>query len=257
MAEVQPARGGSSALAVLGVLAATGLLLVLGTWAASVGPDDVADDRGSAGASLTRNTDPNTATGPRTVPDPQPRRSREPESSTWVQPLATAVVAALALLVAVAVGRRLLAVVRRLAGRRRRPRRGTPEEVDFATLDPQPPAVAQAILDDATDQREALAGGTPRNAIVACWHRFETQAAGIGMARAGHETSSEFTLRLLDLAAADHHAVTRLAALYREARFSDHELGEDARDEARTALDALHADLAASWAARLIPRAPA
>ncbi|SFI81095.1 DUF4129 domain-containing protein [Nocardioides psychrotolerans] len=255
MADARQPRSGSSALAVLGVLAVTGLLLVLGTWAASIGPDDVADDQGSADVSLSRNTDANTATGPRAVPDPQPRRSQERESSGWVQPLATVLSGALALLVVLYVGRRVVAVVRRVAGVRRNPRQGTPPEVDFDTLPQHSPAVAQAILEDASDQRGTLAEGTPRHAIVACWHRFESQAAGVGVARLPHETSSEFTLRLLDLVAADRHSVSRLAALYREARFSDHELDEQARDQARAALDDLHADLAQRWAARLVDRA--
>ena len=55
------------------------------------------------------------------------------------------------------------------------------------------------------------------------------------------ETSSEFALRLLDLAEADPRAVADLAALYREARFSDHRLDEPARERARTALAAIHA----------------
>ena len=238
------------------MLVATGLVLVLGTWAASIGPDDVADDRGSAGVTLSRNTDANTATGPRTVPDPQPIRSRESASSGWVQPLATLVFVALAALLGVLLGRRVLALLRRLTRRERPPRPGAETaETAFDTLPRRTPALAQAILQDATDQRGALAEGTPRNAIVACWHRFETRAAGVGVARLPHETSSEFTLRLLDLVSADRHSVSRLAALYREARFSDHELDEGARDEARTALDDLHADLATRWASWAVDQA--
>jgi hypothetical protein len=37
--------------------------------------------------------------------------------------------------------------------------------------------------------------------------------------------------------------VARLAALYREARFSEHRLTEADREEAAAALDAVHADL--------------
>ncbi len=255
MADARPPRSGSSALAVLGVLAVTGLLLVLGTWAASIGPDDVADDQGSADVSLSRNTDPNTATGPRTVPDPQPLDPRPVESSGWARVLGTLVVSAIVLVAVVLLGRRLLAVVRRLALLRRRSRPQASPEEDFDTLSQPSPAVAQAILEDAPDQRDALAEGSPRNAIVACWHRFETQAAGVGVARLPHETSSEFTLRLLDLVSADRHSVSTLAALYREARFSDHEIDEQARAEAGAALEELHADLARRWATRVVDRA--
>jgi hypothetical protein len=44
-------------------------------------------------------------------------------------------------------------------------------------------------------------------------------------------------------------AIDELAALYREARFSRHELGEHQRDRAVAALRRLHADLATRAAA--------
>ena len=58
------------------------------------------------------------------------------------------------------------------------------------------------------------------------------------------DTAAEFvqrTLRSLDL---DPRAIASLASLYREARFSEHPVGEDARAAARAALETLHADLA-------------
>ena len=97
------------------------------------------------------------------------------------------------------------------------------------------------MLADASTQRRLLAeGGTPRNAVVECWHRFETQAAAAGLARGDWETSSEYTMRVLDLVDAHQPAVTRLGELYREARFSEHELTEAHRQEALDALDAIH-----------------
>jgi hypothetical protein len=82
-----------------------------------------------------------------------------------------------------------------------------------------------------------LGEGSPRNAIVACWHQFEQHAAGAGIDRAPWETSSEFTLRVLDELSADPAAVTRLADLYRDARYSEHEITEESRDRASSALD--------------------
>ena len=84
-----------------------------------------------------------------------------------------------------------------------------------------PRRLAEEIARDAAEQRRVLMEGSPRNAIVECWHRFEQQAAGAGLDRHPWETSSEFTLRMLDLVAADTGAVAELAVLYREARFSD------------------------------------
>ena len=71
---------------------------------------------------------------------------------------------------------------------------------------------------------------------MACWERFEEQAERVGLARKPWETSSEFTLRLLDVVSADASAVSRLATLYREARFSEHEITEADRQQAVEAL---------------------
>jgi hypothetical protein len=78
---------------------------------------------------------------------------------------------------------------------------------------------------------------------VACWDRFEEHAERAHVARRPWETSSEFTLRLLDRVSADPVAVARLEGLYREARFSGHEIDEPRRQAAVEALDAIHASL--------------
>jgi hypothetical protein len=239
-------RGAGSA--VVGVLLATVVLLGLATWAASIGPDEVVGDGPAAGASLTRPTDANTATGERDEVrhgDTAPPRS---EHAAWATFLARTLIAVAVALLAFAVVRRVVALARRLrrpAGRTR----DEPVEPDGPEdLLAQAAGAAEAILGDVQDQRDLLGTGTPRNAIVACWHRFEVQADEAGVPRRRHETSSEFTLRLLDLVDADLDAAASLARLYREARFSDHELDESAREQARTALDALHRGLLSRWA---------
>ena len=104
-----------------------------------------------------------------------------------------------------------------------------------------PQRVARALVEGAAEQRQLLAeGGTPRNAVVECWHRFETAAAAAGLERRAWETSSEYTMRVLDLVDAHQPAVSRLGDLYREARFSEHELTEADREAALEALDAIH-----------------
>jgi len=135
--------------------------------------------------------------------------------------------------------RRLREVVRD----RKRPE-PRPVEVDFDVLE-DPDELVEEMRDDAQDQLALLLGGTPRNAIVACWDRFEEQAERVGLARRPWETSSEFTLRLLDFVSADGGAVARLERLYHEARFSAHVIGEDRRTAAVEALDAIHASLPA------------
>ena len=117
----------------------------------------------------------------------------------------------------------------------RRSREPAPLELDFDVLDDPEPLVEE-MQRDADLQLELLLGGEPRNAIVACWERFEEQAERVGLARKPWETSSEFTLRLLDVVSADVSAVSRLATLYREARFSEHEITEADRQQAVEAL---------------------
>ncbi|MCD6638297.1 MAG: DUF4129 domain-containing protein [Nocardioides sp.] len=110
----------------------------------------------------------------------------------------------------------------------------------------EPSRVRAAIAEDASEQEALLRSGHPRNAVVEAWHRFEVQGARAGVPRRGSETSSEYALRLLDLVEAPPGAVNRLAALYREARFSDHPLDEGHRDAALAALSDIHLGLGAT-----------
>jgi hypothetical protein len=119
-----------------------------------------------------------------------------------------------------------------------------PLVVDFDVLEDPEPLVEEIRLDfDA--QLDLLLSGAPRNAIVACWERFEEQAERVGLARKPWETSSEFTLRLLDAVSADDSAVGDLAVLYREARFSDHEITEHSRQRAVEDLGRIRDSIAA------------
>jgi hypothetical protein len=136
-----------------------------------------------------------------------------------------------------------------LSERTPRPKPKRPDYVDFDILD-DPEPVLDEMRKDADEQFELLMGGSPRNAIVACWDRFEEQAERARAARKPWETSSEFTLRLLEAVSADAAAVTRLEALYREARFSEHEIDETHRTDAVGALRAIHASLGIGVGAR-------
>src|SRR4051794_33969502 len=143
-------------------------------------------------------------------------------------------------------GRKLL---ERLKERQGRTKPKGPAHVDFDVLDDPEPLIEE-IRRDADEQFELLLGGHPRNAIVACWDRFEEQAERVDAARRPWETSSEFTLRLLDAVSADAAAVSRLEALYREARFSAHEIDEGRRQAAVEALRAIHLSLGVGARAR-------
>ncbi len=137
----------------------------------------------------------------------------------------------------------LAVVLREVRARRLREEERT--AVGFTVLD-EPVRVARQVAADAGEQETLLREGDPRNAIVAAWHHFEVQGERAGVARRASETSSEYGLRILDLAAADNGSVNRLAELYREARFSDHPVTEEHRARALAAL----ADIRRSLGAR-------
>jgi hypothetical protein len=107
---------------------------------------------------------------------------------------------------------------------------------DFDVLDD----VATSVTAGADAQRAALARGAPRNAIVECWLRLEAAVIDAGVERTPADTSAELTERVLATRHVDGEAISILAALYREARFSDHPMGEESRRKAIEALDAVH-----------------
>ena len=96
--------------------------------------------------------------------------------------------------------------------------------------------VATAITADAAAQQSALRRGTPRNAIVECWLRLEAAVVAAGVPRRPADTSTDLMLRVMAARPIDPTAIANLAALYREARFSDHPMTEDSRREAIDAL---------------------
>jgi hypothetical protein len=108
------------------------------------------------------------------------------------------------------------------------------------------PDVAAAVVGQAAVQRAALLDGAPRNAIVHCWLQLERDVAAAGLRRDPADTSLEFTERVLARYTVDSEAIEDLAARYREARFSDHQLDESDRDAALAALERLHRTLAAT-----------
>ena len=135
----------------------------------------------------------------------------------------------------------LLAVVVVLAIRviRRRRRAAPPESARTAP--------GRALLTDrrAAHQTRMLREGSPREAIIAAWLDLERLVAAAGVPRRPSETSSELVVRVLDDREVPAAALTDLAALFREARFSTHEPTEALRERAAGDLDAVHAALGA------------
>lgn len=117
-----------------------------------------------------------------------------------------------------------------------------PEEVEFDVL---PERIVEALRRDRATQLEAVAEGSPRNGIVACWLRLQEILAGAGVPLDRAETSAEFVVRALHALDLDPRPIAVLAELFREARFSQHPVEEDARARARSALEALHDEVAA------------
>lgn len=122
---------------------------------------------------------------------------------------------------------------------RREARSAEPPQVDDEVA---PPPLADAVADGL---RELDQGG-PGEGVVACWVQLERAAADAGTHRAAPDTASELVGRLIDRHPVSSGALLRLADLYREARYSRHELPESARTEARAALEQVQAELVSS-----------
>ncbi|MGZ4448929.1 MAG: DUF4129 domain-containing protein [Nocardioides sp.] len=237
---------GTAPVAVAAVLGCVLVVVALGSWAATVGPSGVVNGPGPtvhriAPRPTSASASPTTEVMPGTT-EPAPTGEE-----TTAQRLVGALLRVLAVAVVVVVlglALRLLLAAYAAWSLRRRPPPAAPPEVAFDVVE-TPRRLEGLLQAGATEQRALLEDGSPRNAIVACWARFEEQAGEAGLRRHSWETSAEFTLRVLDLVVTGSHAATVLAGLYREARFSDHPLTEEHRQEALAALDALHAELAA------------
>lgn len=112
----------------------------------------------------------------------------------------------------------------------------------FSSLPEMPDDKGGLNVDEA---RAALSTGNPRNAIVECWIRLESDIAASGWPRSGAETSAEYVERIIAEMSVDPSAIYDLAALYREARFSTHPLVDPDRANALGALSRIEADLRA------------
>ncbi len=121
---------------------------------------------------------------------------------------------------------------------RRRPEPAAAPEA-AAPIDTLP----EVLLEGASVRMEGLQTGTPTDAIVACWVRLEEEVAAAGLKEDDARTSSEVVADVLGEYDVDGAALAELAALYREARFSEHALTEAHRARARDALTTVHVDL--------------
>lgn len=219
-----------TALLVLGAAAAL-MVALLASTAGGLGPVHVGGSPTQNGQTSTHqstggSTQPSAGNDQSASPQAQPRTL--PWLPTWSQAVLIGVLAAMVLT--------LLATVRITLVR---PRKLRPDRTRGLNRpnEPEPEDPEEALQSMLSEQLSALRAGTPRNAIVAAWVQLEDFAIGHGLPRDPADTPAEFVARALAAYDLDSRAIQRLADLYREARFSTHELSERHRDEAR---DCLH-----------------
>ncbi|HXH80492.1 DUF4129 domain-containing protein [Nocardioides sp.] len=225
--------------------AVTCVLVTMVGWAALIGPSEVFTGPGPQPSSETTTT---SEAPVEDVKELQRKDIEEREYGAATIIIANVIGGAIQLFVLVGMGWVAYLLLRR-ARRAWQLRRHfeAPATADFDILEAgHPERVRRMMADDAEAQLALLLDGEARNAIVACWHRFEVQAHHAGLPRRPWETSSEFALRMLELAEVDSPAVSRLLALYREARFSEHPMAEDDRRAAAEALRQIQSSIAAS-----------
>lgn len=222
------ARARTVVLACLGVAVVTALLLATshGIQVAHLPQRDVS--RPSAVSITSREVLTNPA---------QPSAPPRTGSSGTLATVLAVILAGVMLVVVIAVLRLLWL---RLADLMHRSRRAHPEQ-DGGEDQLEP--VRSRLTAERELHLDALAAGPPADAVVACWVALERSVADAGVNRGPAETSAELTMRVLTDLDVDATAVSALAALYREARFSDHALTEDDRSRARAALENVHAGL--------------
>lgn len=109
---------------------------------------------------------------------------------------------------------------------------------------------AQEIVDDAELERAMLAGrgalqGEARAAIIACYAAMEDSLSAAGVTLLNSDSPADLLARAAAGGLIRGGAPGRLAELFREARFSTHELDESKITDARAALDEILAQVTA------------
>lgn len=215
------------------VLGGAGVTLLVGAWVASAGP--VALFRRQNLSGFSERTAPGAPYEEWSNVPPPPKKIYT--SAHADETVVAVIVWGLKLLIAAIVVTIVVMVVRDLWSRR--PTALPDPAANGAPIDTLP----EVLLEGAGARLEELRTGTPTDAIVACWVRLEEEVAAAGLKEDQSRTSSEVVERVLGKYAVDADAMAELAALYREARFSEHELTEAHRARARDALTTVHVDL--------------
>jgi hypothetical protein len=88
----------------------------------------------------------------------------------------------------------------------------------------------------------------PRRAVIACWVRLEQAAAAAGTPRDPGDSPTDLVGRLLREQRVDARVLAALLDVYRQARYATHTVDDQMRQQARSALERLRADLGAGAA---------
>jgi hypothetical protein len=96
-------------------------------------------------------------------------------------------------------------------------------------------------LDESLDDLRAEAD--PRRAVIAAYARLERVVAANGLPRRDAETQEEYLVRLLSSLEVSEAAARRLTDLFERAKFSQHVVGVEMKEEAIGALEQLRAEL--------------
>ncbi len=108
------------------------------------------------------------------------------------------------------------------------------------------------VLDETLD--DLRAESDPRRAVIAAYVRLERVLAAYGAARRRAETPDEYLARVLGALAVDAGAVRRLTDLYSWAKFSQHAVDADMKEEAIEALEHVRGELREAAAPEHRPR---
>jgi hypothetical protein len=215
----------------LGVGAAATLLLA--AWVSAAGPVGVFARQEFSGK---ESSEPGKDFGPGAIFSAKGRglkgadvRHSDPWIVNLVELAMKLVLAVVVVVVLVAIGRALLD--------RWRTREVSEDQV--AAVD----VVPEALLEAALEGERQLSRGTPANAVIAAWVALEEACRAAGVRDDDSRTAAELVTAVLRSHRVDRAPLDTLAALYREARFSTHPIGEDQRTTAREALVQVQADL--------------
>jgi hypothetical protein len=177
----------------------------------------------------------------RNLPTPSAAPSRpslRPSAASDVAGIVAATAGLLLLVVGLVILVRLILAMLRWRVRKRGPTRAA-EPAELAPED----LVEHigAAVDEALDE---LSGDRPvSDAIILCWQRLEGAAEDAGIVPVASDTPEEAIDRVFAAARVRLEPLRSLAALYREARFSRHALGQAQIEAARAALTAILDDL--------------